>query len=127
VQRAEGTDGLLDERNNVILPPTSVGTNKALPPAEVISRAVSSPSATRRPETTFAPSLANARAVALPTPEVPPVIRTVLFSKIFIVGLNLAVAIIREKQMKLQRAAVEGIPNFTELSTEVSCTKRSDV
>jgi len=33
--------------------------------------------------------LANAKAVALPMPEVPPVIRTVLFSKIFIVGLNL--------------------------------------
>src|SRR5260221_14539393 len=41
---------------------TSVCTNKAFPPAEVISRATSSPSATRRPETTtIAPSLANAR------------------------------------------------------------------
>ena len=70
---------------------TSVCTNKALPPAEVISRATFSPSATRRPETTtFAPSLANARAVALPMPEVPPVMRTVLFSKVFIVGPSVA-------------------------------------
>src|SRR5262249_37796836 len=39
---------------------TSVRTNKALPPAEVISFASFSPSATRRPEmTTFAPSLAK--------------------------------------------------------------------
>jgi len=28
--------------------------------------------------------------VALPMPEVPPVMRTVLFSKVFIVGLNVA-------------------------------------
>jgi hypothetical protein len=34
--------------------------------------------------------LANARAVALPMPEVPPVMRTVLFWKFFIVGLNVA-------------------------------------
>ena len=46
---------------------TSVCTNKALPPFEVIPRTTCSPSAMRRLETTtFAPSLANARAVALP-------------------------------------------------------------
>ena len=32
----------------------------------------------------------NATAVALPMPEVPPVMTTVLFSKVFIVGLNVA-------------------------------------
>jgi hypothetical protein len=40
--------------------------------------------------TTFAPSLANAKAVALPMPEVPPVMRTRLFSKVFTFGLNVA-------------------------------------
>ena len=40
--------------------------------------------------TTFAPSLANAKAVALPMPEVPPVMRTLLFSKVFTFGLNVA-------------------------------------
>jgi len=34
--------------------------------------------------TTFAPSLAKASAVTLPMPEVPPVIRTVFFSKVVI-------------------------------------------
>src|SRR6266446_740582 len=91
VQSAEGADGLFDERGDVILPDDiglyeqGASTDRSDLPGDLY------PSATRRPETTtFAPSLANARAVALPMPVVPPVMRTVLFSKVFIVGLNVA-------------------------------------
>jgi hypothetical protein len=88
VQPAEGCDGLFDEGDDSSSRMTSVCTNKPRPPVEVISRATCSPSATRRPETTtFAPSLAKASAVALPMPEVPPVIRTVFFSKVGILAL----------------------------------------
>jgi hypothetical protein len=66
--------------------PTSVWTKRAFPPAEVISRTTFSPSEMRRPETTtFAPCWEKATAVALPMPEVPPVMTTVLFSNFFMI------------------------------------------
>src|SRR5208282_6145310 len=87
VQSAVGADGLFDERDDVILP-ADIGLHEhgASTGRSDLPGDPPLPSATRRPETTtFAPSLANARAVALPMPEVPPVMRTVLFSKVFIV------------------------------------------
>jgi hypothetical protein len=86
VQSAIGADGLFDERDDVILP-ADIGPHEqgASNPADLVSLGNAAAETI-----TFAPSLANARAVALPMPEVPPVMRTVLFSKVFIVGLNVA-------------------------------------
>jgi hypothetical protein len=92
VQSAVGADGLFDERDDVILSgdiglyEQGASTGRSDLPGDLLS--LGNPPG---PETTtFAPSLANARAVALPMPEVPPVMRTVLFWKVFIVGLNVA-------------------------------------
>src|SRR5262249_9296971 len=53
---------------------TSARTNAASPPSFLISATTCAPSFSRLPErTTFAPPRANAIAVALPMPEVPPV------------------------------------------------------
>ena len=61
---------------------TSVGTKIALPPAAVISSTVCVPICSPRAAiTTLAPPLANARAVALPMPELPPVTNATLPAK----------------------------------------------
>src|SRR6266852_8829856 len=63
---------------------TSVFTNVASPPAFLMSATVSLPSFSRRPETTtFAPSRANAMAVARPIPLVAPVTRATLLVNLF--------------------------------------------
>ncbi len=90
VQSAVGADGLFDERDDVILP-ADIGLHEH-------------GASTGRSDLPGDPPLPRQRAgrrrphsrhlwqtpVALPMPEVPPVMRTVLFSKVFIVGLNVA-------------------------------------
>src|ERR1700761_7085667 len=68
---------------------TSVGMKTALPPACLISSTVSSPGCCLRAAmATAAPSLANAIAVALPIPELPPVTIATLSTKRFIRSLG---------------------------------------
>jgi hypothetical protein len=65
--------------------------NKAFPPAEVIFRATSFPSATRRPETTtFPPSFGECEGGGFADAGGASSDDASLFSKVFIVGLNLA-------------------------------------
>jgi hypothetical protein len=91
VQSAEGADGLFDKRDDVILPgdvglyEQGASTGRSDLPGDLLS--LGNPAAG---DDHNRASLANARAVALPMPEVPPVMRTVLFWKVFIVGLNVA-------------------------------------
>src|SRR5437762_12367188 len=62
---------------------TSARTNAASPPSFLISLTTCAPSFSRRPvRTTLAPARANAIAVVLPMPEVPPV-TSALFPHIF--------------------------------------------
>src|SRR5262244_223509 len=65
---------------------TSVWTKQASPPAAWIISTVSSPSALRRAAiTTLAPFRANAKAVALPIPELPPVTKATLPSNVCVI------------------------------------------
>src|SRR6266513_2594796 len=71
---------------------TSARTNAASPPSFLISPTTCAPSFSRRPvRTTFAPARANAIAVALPIPEVPPVTSATLPENVllFIVFLSI--------------------------------------
>src|SRR5262249_13350235 len=69
---------------------TSARTNAASPPSFLISATTCAPSFSRRPlRTTFAPTRANAIAVALPMPDVPPVTSaTLLVNELFILFLS---------------------------------------
>src|SRR6266498_1803381 len=66
---------------------TSVLTRRASPPASLIIRTVSSPPSTRTSATTvFAPSRANASALALPIPEAAPVTKATLPSNCLVIS-----------------------------------------
>src|SRR5262249_45945653 len=66
---------------------TSVLTKRASPPASLIIRTVSSPPSTRTSATTvFAPSRANASALALPIPEAAPVTKATLPSNCLVMS-----------------------------------------
>jgi hypothetical protein len=89
VQCAEGAHGLFDERDDVILSGhiSSHEQGASTARSNLLGELLSLGNAAAGDDHIRA-FFGKTRTVALPMPELPPVIRTVLFSKLFMVGLN---------------------------------------
>jgi hypothetical protein len=88
MQGAEGRDRLLDQGDDVLLPTDICLDEEGLSAGrgDLADNIFSFRNAAAR-DNDVAPCREKASAVALPMPEVPPVMTTVLFSNVFMVGV----------------------------------------